>query len=185
MPSLGAGMDVGKIVEWCVTPGDEVHRGDIIAVVETDKAAIEVEVFEDGVVDELLVDEGTKVPVGTALATLRPAGAPAPTSDTEQPVAEPAAEPVAEPSVEEPVTAPPRLVPAAAAAPSPPTVAPPPHHHHHHHRPRRHLRPHLLPPRPRRAPARSGSRNPWEPAPDGPLPMPAGWRPSRAWTWPR
>jgi pyruvate dehydrogenase E2 component (dihydrolipoamide acetyltransferase) len=70
MPSLGAGMDVGRVLEWYVHPGDEVHRGDVVALVETDKAAIEVEVFEDGVVSELLVEEGTRVPVGTAIATL-------------------------------------------------------------------------------------------------------------------
>ena len=70
MPALGAGMDVGKIIEWYVAPGDEVRRGTIIALVETDKANIEVEVFEDGVVQELLIEEGTKVPVGTPLARI-------------------------------------------------------------------------------------------------------------------
>jgi len=70
MPALGAGMDVGKIIEWYVAPGDEVRRGTIIALVETDKANIDVEVFEDGVVEELLIEEGTKVPVGTPLARI-------------------------------------------------------------------------------------------------------------------
>jgi pyruvate dehydrogenase E2 component (dihydrolipoamide acetyltransferase) len=70
MPALGAGMDVGRIVTWHVKPGDEVHRGDIVALVETDKANIDVEVFEDGVIEELLVEEGTKVPVGTPLASI-------------------------------------------------------------------------------------------------------------------
>ena len=58
MPSLGADMEAGTIVEWRVHPGDVVHRGDIVAVVDTEKSDIEVEVFEDGVVEELLVDEG-------------------------------------------------------------------------------------------------------------------------------
>ena len=58
MPSLGADMDAGTIVEWRVKPGDEVHRGDIVAVVDTDKADIDVEIFESGVVDELLVPVG-------------------------------------------------------------------------------------------------------------------------------
>jgi pyruvate dehydrogenase E2 component (dihydrolipoamide acetyltransferase) len=70
MPALGAGMDVGRIVAWHVKPGDVVHRGDIVALVETDKANIDVEVFEDGVIEQLLVDEGTKVPVGTPLALI-------------------------------------------------------------------------------------------------------------------
>lgn len=70
MPALGAGMDVGRLMEWYVKPGDQVHRGDIIALVETDKAEIDVEVFQDGVVEELLIDAGVKVPVGTPLARI-------------------------------------------------------------------------------------------------------------------
>lgn len=75
MPSLGADMDRGTIVEWRVAPGDTVHKGDIVAVVDTDKSDIEVEVFEDGVIDELVIPEGEEVPVGTVLARLRPFGA--------------------------------------------------------------------------------------------------------------
>ena len=75
MPALGADMDAGILLEWKVAPGDTVKRGDIVAVVETSKADIEVEVFEDGVVERLLVDEGLKVPVGTPLAVIAPAGA--------------------------------------------------------------------------------------------------------------
>ncbi|MGA2453168.1 MAG: dihydrolipoamide acetyltransferase family protein [Solirubrobacteraceae bacterium] len=71
MPSLGADMTSGTLLEWRVKPGDEVKRGDIVAVVDTSKAEIEVEIFEDGVIDELLVPEGTRVPVGTPLATVR------------------------------------------------------------------------------------------------------------------
>ncbi len=74
MPSLGADMDAGTVTHWLVQPGDEVHRGQIVAIVETDKADVEVEVFEDGVVDELLVPEGVRVDVGTALARLTPPG---------------------------------------------------------------------------------------------------------------
>ena len=75
MPSLGADMEAGTVTEWLVKPGDEVHRGDIVAVVDTDKADVDVEIFDDGVVEELLVPVGTKVPVGTPLARLRSAGA--------------------------------------------------------------------------------------------------------------
>ena len=74
MPSLGADMDEGTLVEWLVAPGDAVHRGDIVAVVDTAKSAIEIEVFEDGVVEELLVRAGTTVPVGTPLARLAGGG---------------------------------------------------------------------------------------------------------------
>jgi pyruvate dehydrogenase E2 component (dihydrolipoamide acetyltransferase) len=70
MPSLGADMDSGTVLEWRVRPGDTVHRGDIVAVVDTDKSTIEVEAFEDGVIAELLVEPGTEVPVGTPLARI-------------------------------------------------------------------------------------------------------------------
>lgn len=68
MPSLGADMEAGTIAQWLVKPGDEVHRGGIVAVVETEKSTMEVEIFESGVIDELLVHEGESVPVGTVLA---------------------------------------------------------------------------------------------------------------------
>ena len=70
LPALGADMDAGTLVEWHVAPGDRCKRGDVVAVVETDKGAIDVEVFVDGIVRELLVPPGTRVPVGTALALL-------------------------------------------------------------------------------------------------------------------
>lgn len=75
MPSLGADMDVGTIMEWLVKPGDAVKRGQIVAVVDTAKAAIEIEAFESGVIEEILVDVGRQVPVGTPLAMIGPAGA--------------------------------------------------------------------------------------------------------------
>lgn len=74
MPSLGADMDEGVLREWLVGPGDPVHRGDVVAVVETDKAAIEVECFESGTMGRLLVEPGTRVPVGTPLAVIEGAG---------------------------------------------------------------------------------------------------------------
>lgn len=72
MPSLGADMDEGMVVKWLVSPGDVVHRGDLFAEVETDKGIIEAEIWEDGVVGELLVELGSTVPVGTPLARLGP-----------------------------------------------------------------------------------------------------------------
>lgn len=71
MPSLGADMVEGTLVEWMVAPGDQVHSGDVIAVVETTKGAIEVEIFVSGTVEELRVKVGETVPVGTVLATIR------------------------------------------------------------------------------------------------------------------
>ena len=78
MPSLGADMDEGTLLEWRVGPGDAVHPGDIVAVVDTAKSAVEVESFEAGVVSDLLVEPGTTVPVGTPLAVFAAVGAEAP-----------------------------------------------------------------------------------------------------------
>ena len=91
MPSLGADMETGTIVEWRVKPGDTVHRGDIIAVVDTEKSTIEVEVFEDGVVGELLAEPGAELPVGAVLAHIVPAAPPAaPAAPPAEPVPVPA-----------------------------------------------------------------------------------------------
>ena len=68
MPSLGADMDAGTLVEWKIKPGDHVKRGDVIAAVETAKGVIEIEIFEDGVVDQIFVPVGVEVPVGEVLA---------------------------------------------------------------------------------------------------------------------
>jgi len=85
MPSLGADMEAGTLLKWLVKPGDEVRRGDIVAVVQTEKADVDVEVFANGTVETIHVAQGQKVPVGTLLATIRgeageaePAPAPAP-----------------------------------------------------------------------------------------------------------
>ena len=72
MPALGADMEKGTMLQWYVKPGDEVHRGQVIAEVDTAKSAIEIEVFENGLVDEIVVPVGAEVPVGTVLAHLRP-----------------------------------------------------------------------------------------------------------------
>jgi pyruvate dehydrogenase E2 component (dihydrolipoamide acetyltransferase) len=70
MPSLGADMEKGTLVSWEVAPGDAIKRGDVIAVVETDKGAIDVECHETGTVREFLVEPGTEADVGTPLAII-------------------------------------------------------------------------------------------------------------------
>ncbi len=74
MPKLGADMDRGKVVAWRKRPGEAVAKGEIIVDVETDKAAVEVESFTEGVLEQVLVPPGEKVPVGTVLAKIREAG---------------------------------------------------------------------------------------------------------------
>jgi pyruvate dehydrogenase E2 component (dihydrolipoamide acetyltransferase) len=100
MPSLGAGMSEGTVIEWYVKAGDVVRRGDVIGLVDTDKGAIEIEVWEDAEVSEVLVPPGTKVPVGEPLLLLRPPGGPltagpevAPTVPAEVDAGEPAEAP--------------------------------------------------------------------------------------------
>lgn len=109
LPSLGADMEQGQLVGWLVKAGDAVHRGQVIAEVETDKGVIEVECWYDGVVEELLVEPGPeKLPVGTPLARIS-------TSEgTAEPVRESAsrAAPAAE-SAAPVVNAPARLSPGA------------------------------------------------------------------------
>lgn len=70
MPSLGADMDAGTVLEWKIAVGDHVKRGDVVGLIETQKATMELESFADGIVEALLVEPGANVPVGTALARL-------------------------------------------------------------------------------------------------------------------
>jgi pyruvate dehydrogenase E2 component (dihydrolipoamide acetyltransferase) len=74
MPSLGADMINGTLMTWYVKPGDVVKRGDVIAEIETDKGLIEIEIFEDGTVEELVAEIGKKLPVGAVLARIRETG---------------------------------------------------------------------------------------------------------------
>jgi pyruvate dehydrogenase E2 component (dihydrolipoamide acetyltransferase) len=124
MPSLGADMEAGTILKWYVAPGDVVHRGDIVALVDTSKAEIDVEVFEDGVVAELLVPVGERVPVGTPLALLTAAAeAAAPAAPAPAPVAPAPVAPAPAPAA--PVVPAPAPAPAAVtAAPHRPRVSP-------------------------------------------------------------
>lgn len=81
-------MEAGTLVEWLVQPGDEVRRGDVLAVVETQKGAIEIESFETGVVSELMAQVGQTLPVGEPMARFGDATGipePASVSEPEQP----------------------------------------------------------------------------------------------------
>lgn len=78
LPSLGADMDEGTLLEWKVKPGDAVHKGQVVAIVDTSKAAIDIEIWQDGTVQELRVQPGDHVPVGAVLASLTAPGETAP-----------------------------------------------------------------------------------------------------------
>jgi pyruvate dehydrogenase E2 component (dihydrolipoamide acetyltransferase) len=144
MPSLGADMEDGKLVEWLVKPGDAVHRGDVVAVVETQKGAIEIEIFEDGIVQSLEAELGTTLPVGAPLALIgdgtvatapvqkpepRPSPPPAAARQAAPAEPEPAeAKPEPEPQPEPKVAETGAVAPAkpVAAVPEPPAAPAPP-----------------------------------------------------------
>lgn len=124
MPRLSDTMEQGTIIKWNVKEGDEVASGAVVADVETDKATMEMQVYDDGVVAKILVGEGTQVPVGTAIALIAEegedpssvdaSGAAAPAATSEAPAA---AAPVAASA--------PTSTPPVSSAPSPaPAVAP-------------------------------------------------------------
>ncbi|MBE9398088.1 2-oxo acid dehydrogenase subunit E2 [Pontibacterium sp. N1Y112] len=70
MPSFSADMESGILTEWLVKPGDAVKKGEIIAVIETQKGAIDMEAFQSGIIHTLRVEPGSSVPVGHPIATL-------------------------------------------------------------------------------------------------------------------
>lgn len=112
MPTLGADMEAGTLVDWLKQPGDRIQHGDVIADVETDKGVIGVEAFTDGILDRIVVPVGDRVPVGTVLAWIRDESETPGTA----PVVAPAA-PVEKVSVAAPSPAPPTAeVPQAAAS---------------------------------------------------------------------
>jgi pyruvate dehydrogenase E2 component (dihydrolipoamide acetyltransferase) len=132
MPALGADMETGEVVEWRVQPGDRVRPGDVVAVVETHKGAIDVECFLDGAITEL-APLRQPLPVGAVLARVVPVGeavvpAPAPAAAAAAPIAD-AAVPTAAPTeaASTPTTAPTApTAPTTPTAPVPPSPARPP-----------------------------------------------------------
>ncbi len=116
MPSLGADMESGTLVEWLKKPGDAISRGDIVAVVETEKGAVEIEIFMSGTLDQWLVQEGQTVPVGMPLALIA----------TEKEEKAPSISAPAPRPASEKAEAPPPVPAAVQAQPLPVTQAPPP-----------------------------------------------------------
>ncbi|MDF1855578.1 pyruvate dehydrogenase complex E1 component subunit beta [Pseudooceanicola sp.] len=117
MPALSPTMEEGTLAKWLVKEGDTVKSGDIMAEIETDKATMEFEAVDEGVIGKILVAEGTEaVKVNTAIAVLLEDGEELSASDT---AAESAPAPAAAPAQEETAKAPAAAKAAAPAAPSP------------------------------------------------------------------
>ncbi|MDM7980255.1 MAG: pyruvate dehydrogenase complex E1 component subunit beta [Rhizobium sp.] len=113
MPALSPTMEEGTLSKWIKQEGDTVKSGDVIAEIETDKATMEVEAVDEGVLGKLLIAAGTEnVKVNTPIAVLL--------QDGESADAAPA--PKAAPAAAEPVSAPAAEAPAAAAVPAAPKV---------------------------------------------------------------
>src|SRR5207253_2599119 len=117
MPRLSDTMEEGTIARWLKKPGDEIKKGDILAEIETDKATMDLEAYEAGTLQQILVQEGETVPIGQAVALIG-SGAVAP--QPSQPA--PAAAQTGANGAGATPAAPPQAAPAAAAPPS----APPP-----------------------------------------------------------
>ncbi len=100
MPKLSDEMTEGKIAEWLKKPGDEVKPGEVVAQVETEKATLDVEAFEGGVLLAVVVQAGETAPVGKPIAWIGKAGEKVP--------GESAAAPEARPSAPPPAPSPPR-----------------------------------------------------------------------------
>ncbi|MCB2015680.1 MAG: pyruvate dehydrogenase complex dihydrolipoamide acetyltransferase [Sphingobium sp.] len=116
MPALSPTMEEGTLAKWLVKPGDTVNSGDLLAEIETDKATMEFEAVDEGVISDILVAEGTEgVKVGTVIATIAGEG-----DDTGSAKVAPAPSPASEPvKAEAPAEA-----ASAPAAPAPAVVAP-------------------------------------------------------------
>src|SRR6202789_3277769 len=95
MPALSPTMEEGKLAKWLVKEGDEVHAGDILAEIETDKATMEFEAVDEGKIGKILVPEGTEgVKVNSPIALLL--GEDEKAGDTPAPKKEPKAVPAKE-----------------------------------------------------------------------------------------
>jgi len=66
MPQMGYDMTEGTVIRWVKKVGDRVHRGDIVAEIETEKATVEIEAFESGTLLSILAKPGETIPVGRA-----------------------------------------------------------------------------------------------------------------------
>jgi pyruvate dehydrogenase E2 component (dihydrolipoyllysine-residue acetyltransferase) len=84
MPRLSDTMEEGVLSQWVKHEGDQVRKGDVLAVIETDKAAMDMEAYDEGVLTRILVGEGESVPIGTPIAVIgegaAEAAAPSPVS---------------------------------------------------------------------------------------------------------
>jgi pyruvate dehydrogenase E2 component (dihydrolipoyllysine-residue acetyltransferase) len=87
MPRLSDTMQEGTLARWLKKPGERVEKGDIVAEIETDKATMELEAYDAGVLEQILVQEGQTVPIGQAIAVVGAGGGAAAAAPAPQPAA--------------------------------------------------------------------------------------------------
>jgi pyruvate dehydrogenase E2 component (dihydrolipoamide acetyltransferase) len=124
MPRLSDTMEEGTLAAWLKQPGDQVQRGDVLAEIETDKATMELEAFEEGVLQQILVKEGETVPIGQPIAIVGAGGASAPAAAPAQPAPDAAAPSPAEQAAKIETTPEVETSTAAAEAAAAPAAAP-------------------------------------------------------------
>jgi pyruvate dehydrogenase E2 component (dihydrolipoamide acetyltransferase) len=125
MPALSSTMTEGKIVSWQKSPGDKVEKGEIVVVVESDKADMDVETFYSGFIATIIVPAGESAPVGSAIALVAETEAEIETAKQQaQGKSQPAATPVAASVAVATATAPPAAAPPATLRSDRPVVSP-------------------------------------------------------------
>ena len=117
MPALSSTMTEGKIVEWLKQPGDKVGRGESVLVVESDKADMDVESFQDGYLAAVLMPAGSTAPVGETIGLIVESEAEIADAQAKAPSAPAAAPAAAAPVATDPVAAAPAATPAPAPTP--------------------------------------------------------------------
>ena len=120
MPRLSDTMEEGELSKWLKNVGDPVAKGDVLAEIETDKATMDLEAFEAGVLEQQLVEAGSVVPIGTPVAVIGDGSGSAAKSAPAQATEAPAEAPAEKPSAEEP-PAPPAEEPSGTASGSQPS----------------------------------------------------------------
>ena len=115
MPRLSDTMEQGVLSQWVKHEGDQVRKGDVLAVIETDKAAMDMEAYDEGVLTKILVKEGASVPIGTPIAVIGDQAA----AGTSAPSPVPAPDETERAVVPPPAPAPAGAAPAARARTSP------------------------------------------------------------------
>jgi pyruvate dehydrogenase E2 component (dihydrolipoamide acetyltransferase) len=124
MPRLSDTMTEGTVSVWSKAVGDHVDKGDILAEIETDKATMELEAYDAGVLEQILVQPGSTVPIGEVIAIIGDGSGTSKPAPAATPAATPAVTPATEPAASNGAASPAAPADTAAPAPTPAPTAP-------------------------------------------------------------